>query len=178
VRSRECKEGSPESVGAGRGAHHRLSRAAAGGAGAPIVGSGGGGDAVPARLRNALARILARSLPRLRPLYLPRAALAGGAGAQAAGGAGGGPAGGAHAPAGAEAGSAAGAARPTPLCHPGNMHGLLERKVPSAPAPAACGAAKGPAAVWSKGWRSAALQEMLACCEQWIRYMQTPFEVS
>lgn len=93
------------------------------------VGSGGGGDAVPARLRSALARILARSLPRLRPLYLPRATPAG-AGAATMGGPGaGGPGGGSHAPGAPEAGPPADAARPTPLCHPGNMHGLLERKV-------------------------------------------------
>ncbi|KAK9843494.1 hypothetical protein WJX81_005881 [Elliptochloris bilobata] len=90
---------------------------------------GGGGDAVPARLRNALARILARSLPRFRPLYLPRAGSPG-TGPPGGGTQGGGMSGGAHAPGGPEAGGTPlDAARPTPLCHPGNMHGLLERKV-------------------------------------------------
>ena len=89
-------------------------------------GGGGGADAVPARLRNALARILARSLPRFRPLYLPRASPLG-AGAPAGGGI---QAGALHAPGAPDAGGTLpDAARPTPLCHPGNMHGLLERKV-------------------------------------------------
>ena len=78
----------------------------------------GGADAVPVRLRNALARILSRSLMTMRPFYLPLQPSATQLGQ---------PPGGAQQGVGVPTARTGSGTEPTALINAGNMYGLQVR---------------------------------------------------